>query len=130
MISCDDIESFLIRSELEHAEIGEGMWLVRPADGGSGTDGEVAVSYSPPLLVFRSRVRAAPQEVAPRLRLFERLLELNATDLVHGAYGLENDEIILTDALELEDLDYSEFLASLESLTLAESSHRQELNTD
>ena len=60
----------------------------------------------------------------------QTLLELNATDLVHGAYGLEGDEVILVDALELQDLDYSEFQASLESLSLAVTSHVQLLGLD
>ena len=43
---------------------------------------------------------------------------------------LEGDEVILVDALELQDLDYSEFLASLESLSLAVTSHVQQLGLD
>jgi hypothetical protein len=49
---------------------------------------------------------------------------------VHGAYGLEENEVILTDALEIENLDYTEFLASLESLALAVTSHRHTLGLD
>jgi hypothetical protein len=64
------------------------------------------------------------------MKLYEQLLTLNATDLVHGAYGLEEGDIILTDALEIENLDYSEFLASLESLALAVTSHRHTLGLD
>ena len=48
---------------------------------------------------------------------------LNATDVVHGAYGIEEGELILTDTLELENLDFTEMQASMESLQLAASSH-------
>ena len=44
------------------------------------------------------------------------LLEFNARDLVHGSYGIEGDHVVLTDALELTDLDFSEFEASVDSL--------------
>jgi hypothetical protein len=44
-------------------------------------------------------------------------------DLVHGSYGLEGDHIVLTDTLELENLDYNEFEASFDSVTLALASH-------
>lgn len=125
MIGREDIESFLIRTELDFEEIGDAIWLVRPP--GSTADQGVVVSYAPPLVVLRARVVAVPEDEAARLRIFQRLLELNASDLVHGAYGLENGEVILTDALELENLDFSEFQASLESLTMALSSHRPEL---
>ena len=38
-------------------------------------------------------------------------------------------EIVLTEALELSHLDYEEFLAAYESMTLALSSHLRELVT-
>ena len=34
MISREDIESWLIRMEVRHEEIGEGMWLVEASEGG------------------------------------------------------------------------------------------------
>jgi hypothetical protein len=55
--------------------------------------------------------------------LYRQLLEFNARDLVHGSYGLEGDHIVLTDALELNDLDFTEFQASWDSLNLALASH-------
>jgi hypothetical protein len=82
------------------------------------------------VVVLNSRIREAPDEDEAQLKLFARLLELNAIDLVHGAFGLENGEVILSDTLELENLQFSEFRASLESLTLAVVSHWQELSTD
>ena len=51
------------------------------------------------------------------------LRQLNATDLVHGSYGIEGTQVVLTDALQLEDLNFSEFQASLESINLALGSH-------
>ena len=76
------------------------------------------------------KIGSVPEGAEDRLQLYGQLLSLNATDLVHGAYGLEGDDIILTDALEIENLDYSEFLASLESLALAVTSHRHTLGLD
>jgi len=64
-----------------------------------------------------------PGDEGKRGELFRQLLELNARDLVHGSYGLEGDHVVLTDALELENLDFSEFEASFDSLTLALASH-------
>ena len=58
-----------------------------------------------------------------RSELFRQLLEYNARDLVHGSYGLEGDHVVLTDTLELENLDFSEFEASFDSITLALASH-------
>ena len=130
MISREDLESFLIRTEMEHREIGESMWLVDSVRDAQEDHPAVVVSLSPPLVILRVSVRQIPGNAEARLRLYEQLLRLNASDLVHGAYGLEDDEIILTDALEIQDLDYSEFLASLESLSLAVTSHAEQLALD
>ena len=124
MISREDFESFMIRMELDFEEIGENLWIVDPDESGRSS---IVVSYSPPLVVMRSALRPAPDDGDERLALFEKLLELNATDLVHGAYGLDDGEIVLTDALEVENLDFSEFQASLESLSIAISSHKDHL---
>ncbi len=130
MVTREDIESYLIRTELDFEEVDEGIWVVRPPWEGGAVEPAVAVSHVPPVLVLRSAIREAPQDEDAQLRLFRRLLELNATDLVHGAYGLENGEVVLSDTLELESLDFSEFRASLESLALAVTSHWKELATD
>jgi len=55
--------------------------------------------------------------------LYRTLLELNANDVVHGAYGLEDGELILSDTLELATLDFEEIQASIESIQLAASGH-------
>jgi hypothetical protein len=127
MISREDLESFLIRTEMDHREIGESMWLVDSVKDAEEDHPAVVVSLSPPLVIFRASIGMVPEDDHARLVLYQKLLELNASDLVHGAYGLEGDEVILVDALELQDLDYSEFLASLESLSLAVTSHVQTL---
>jgi hypothetical protein len=130
MISREDLESFLIRTEMDHREIGESMWLVDPVKDAVEDHPAVVVSLSPPLVIFRASIGTSPEGDHARLKLYQTLLELNASDLVHGAYGLEGDEVILVDALELQDLDYSEFQASLESLSLAVTSHVQLLGLD
>lgn len=130
MISREDLESFLIRTEMDHREIGESMWLVDPVKDAVEDHPAVVVSLSPPLVIFRASIGTVPEGDHARLKLYQTLLELNASDLVHGAYGLEGNEVILVDALELQDLDYSEFQASLESLSLAVTSHVQLLGLD
>ena len=126
MISREDFESFMIRMELNYEEIGDNLWIIDPDLSGRSA---IVVSYSPPLIVLRSAVEAEPDSDAERLKLYSRLLEMNASELVHGSYGLEDGEIVLSDALELENLDYSEFQASFESLSIALASHKDNLTT-
>ena len=79
--------------------------------------------YAPPVVILRMRVMELPGQEPRRSELFRQLLELNARELIHGSYGLEGDHIVLTDALELADLDFSEFEASFDSITLALATH-------
>lgn len=129
MITKDDIESYLNRlssSGATYTEHEPGFWLVRPSP---ESDLSVAVHYSPPVLLLRIDVMALPTDKEQLAFLTRRLLELNACDLLHGAYGIQHEEIILTEALELSALDYEEFLASYESMTLALASHLRELGS-
>ena len=45
------------------------------------------------------------------------------------AGGLQDGQIVLTEALELSALDYEEFLGSYESMTLSLASHLRELGS-
>lgn len=127
MISREDLESFLVRLGAEGAsytELEPGMWSVHPA---GAPDVQVVVHHVPPVVLVRVKVMELPADAARRASLALRLLELNASDLVHGAYGVSGTDVLLTEALELSNLDYTEFLAAYESITLALASHAREL---
>ena len=47
--------------------------------------------------------------------------------MVRGPYGLENGELIISDTLELETLDFHELRASTESIELAATSHMERI---
>lgn len=117
MADREKIESYLNELDLPWEEIGEGMWLLHDTEGGQN----LTVFHDPPLVVFRVKVMPVPQ--ANREALFRRLLELNAADLVHGAYGLEGDSVVLIDTLQAEHLDFNEFRASVEALGVAVATH-------
>ena len=126
MLTRDDIEVFLNKLTAEgesYEEIEPGLWVVRP---GGNLELDVVVHYSPPVVLLRVKVLNVPDDDGRCADLNRRLLELNANDLVHGAYGIAQDSIVLTEALELEHLDYEEFLAAYESMTLALASHLRE----
>jgi hypothetical protein len=124
MVTRDDLESFLIRMDLDFDEVDEGMYLVHPANDGP----PVVVHHTPPLLVVRLKVWDLP-EGRDLGKLYQSLLVWNATDVVHGAYGIEEGDLIITDTLELETLDFPELQASLESMQMAASSHIDAIKT-
>lgn len=119
MVTRDDLESFLIRMDLDYEEVDEGMYLVQSQNGGP----PIVLHHSDPLLLIRVKVMDLPDSGEGLSELYRTLLVLNATDVVHGAYGVEEGEVILSDTLELETLDFAEIQASLESLQMAVSSH-------
>ena len=127
MVTREEIEGFLDRLTAEGAsytEIEPGLWIVKP---GGALDFDVVVHYSPPVVVLRVKVMNLPASDSLLATLSRRLLQLNATDLVHGAYGIERESIVLVEAMELSHLDYEEFQASYEGMTLALASHLREL---
>jgi len=119
MVTREDLESFMIRMSVGYEEVDEGMYLIDGVDGGP----TVVVHHSPPVLLVRLKVMSLPDYVNGATDLFRTLLELNATDIVHGAYGIEDGDLILSDTLELETLDFHEFQTSVESVQLAASGH-------
>jgi len=127
MVSREDIEDFLDRLSADgatHREVEPGLWIVRP---GGAIDFDVVVTHNPPVVLLRVKVMPLPPDPAELAALSRRLLELNATDLLHGSYGIDREDVVLTAALELAHLDYEEFLASYESMTLSLTSHLREL---
>ena len=121
MVTKEDIESFLDRIDSGTASVNEverNTYIVKTVGGA-----EVVVHYAPPVVILRVTVMTLPAATPRRSELLRELLELNARDLVHGAYGLEGDKVVLTDTLELENLDFNEFEASFDSITLALAQH-------
>jgi hypothetical protein len=117
MVTREDVENFLNRMEMDFEEVRDGLWLVRPRDEEGGAP--LVISHEPPLLVFRLKVLDVPRDGQKCAELYRRLLEANATELVHAAYGLEEDDVILTESLEVENLDFSEFQATIDSFQMA-----------
>jgi hypothetical protein len=117
-MAMNKIEQYLIDLLVTYREIEKNIWLI---DDGEHNLSGVAVMLDEPLVIFRVVVMDVPRE--NRLDLFTRLLELNARDMVHGAYGLEGDTIVLIDTLEYETMDYVEFRATLDAFSLALTQH-------
>jgi hypothetical protein len=123
MVTREDLESFFIRMDLEYEEVDKGMYLVR----GRNSSLPTVVHHTDQLLLIRMKVMDLPEKCANAVDLYRTLLELNATDIIHGAYGIEDKELILSDTLELETLDFLELQASMESMELAASGHMERI---
>lgn len=123
MKTAEDIESYLIRMDANYDVVGENIWIIK--EGGA----DLVASIAGPVLVFRVKLLELDRVAAERREdFFKTLLELNALEMIHGAYGLEEGVVVATDALELENLDFNEFQATVDDLSLAVSKHYPVLN--
>ncbi len=115
-----DLESQLERLGRHYESVGDGVYLVK-----MGADqAPCALLLSPPVL--EAQVVVGPE---PKLRgeaavaFLRRLLETNATGLIHAAFALEGGNVVLTSALPLENLDLNELDAVLSDMELALAEH-------
>ena len=112
------IEQYLIDLKYSYQEVKPNLWLLDDTE--HGLEG-IAVMYTEPLVIIRVQVMSVPRE--HKQEFFIKLLELNAQEMIHGAYGLEGDKVVLIDTLEYERLEYSEFRAALDAISLALTQH-------
>jgi hypothetical protein len=120
MATRDDIEHYLIQMQQPFETIESNVWIIRDT-------ANIVVTYEPPLVVFRAKVMEMPNK--NREEFFKLLLNLNATQMIHGAYGIEDGIIVLIDTLQNENLDFNEFQAAFDALTLAMSQDYQKLKS-
>jgi hypothetical protein len=112
------IEQYLIELKYSYQELKLNFWLLDDTE--HNLEGMMVI-YADPLVIVRVQVMDVP--IQNRERLYTKLLELNAGDMIHGAYGLEGDKIVIIDTLEYETLDFVEFRAVLDAISLALTQH-------
>jgi hypothetical protein len=124
MRTAEDIESYLIRMGQPYDDLGDGLYLVHDE---ARHVGDVAIKIAGPIVVFRAKVMDVPP--TRREELFRLLLDMNAKEMVHGAYGIDDDAIVMTDTLPLENLDFTEVQAVLDDFSIAVTNHYPRLRT-
>lgn len=118
MKSREEIEAMFIELELPFERLGDDIWVVMDEH-----------DHLENLVVYRTgsvlniRVKLFELGGSEPPGLFRHLLELNASDVVHGAYAVEHDSVVLTGSLEVENLDLNELQAVFESFGIALSTH-------
>lgn len=116
----EDLERELDRLGRKYERLGDGTYVVSVGPGRP----PVALRLAPPVLVAQATLgevtATAPER---RAALFQKLLELNATRLVHSAYGLEGTAIVIAAALVLETADPNEIEALLSDIDMALAEH-------
>lgn len=117
------IESYMLDMNLGFEEIDENTWVIE--DELAHID-NIVVKLLEPIVLFRVKVMSVPQK--NREEFYKRLLKLNADDLIHGAYAIEDENVVMVDTLQAENLDLNEFQSTIESIGLGLIKHYQILS--
>jgi len=112
-----DVEAYLLRLNRRFRALEEqpGTFLVEMGE----KTPPLILRIEPPLVVVRVHIGDIGQGGPEESALFRKLLELNARQLIHAAYGLDDTHIVLSGALELENLDFNELQATLDEIDMA-----------
>ena len=124
MVTQNDIEIYLDDCGFPFETVGEGLWRVESPDNNVSN---IIISYEDPILLMRVKLTEIPD--TNREAFYRRLLQLNATEISHGAFGLEDDNVVLIDTLQIENLDRNELQASIGSLGFTVAQYYNELKT-
>lgn len=116
------IEGYLLSLSLTYETVEDGTWLINGDEKGLEN---VLVILADPVVIIRVKVMSIPGQ--QRESFFEQLLRLNQSDMIHGAYALEGDHVILLNTLVGATLDIEEFQATLDAIGLALAQHYQTL---
>jgi hypothetical protein len=112
------IEQYLIDLMITYQQVGENLWLLDDEDRSLQS---VVVMQAEPMVIIRAEVMDAPKNNL--LELYAKLLELNASDVIHGAYALDNKKIVLIYTLNYDTMNNEDFRAVLDSFSLALTEH-------
>lgn len=108
------IEDYLVQGNWVFQKLDDSTWTIN--DEFEGIE-NLVIFHDDPLVIFRLKLMEVPAE--QKEVFYETLLRLNSESLVHGAYALEGNNVIIVDTLEGENLDYNEFQASIEAIYMA-----------
>jgi hypothetical protein len=122
MVTQNDIEIYLDDCGFPFEKIDEGMWRVESPD--NNVD-NIIVTYAEPIVFLRVNLMPVPE--SNREAFYERLLQLNASGVSHGAFGIEENKVVVIDTLQVENLDRNELQASLDSLAFTVAQYYNEL---
>lgn len=114
----EKLEGYFIELSIPFESKGDNLWII--TDETKGLE-NVIVTADDAVITLTVSVMPIPDE--NKEEFYKTLLELNATDMIHGAYGIEENMVMLMDTLEAETLDLGEIQASVDAVSLALSQH-------
>lgn len=122
-MNADTLETYMLRMEVPNEPLGDGTWILAPQ---SLRHDRILVKIAPPIVLFTTPIFTISDTTPDREGLFRRLLEYNE-ELLHCAYGLQGDQVVLSGSHQLENLDFNEFQAMIDDISMSLDRHMDEL---
>lgn len=119
----DELCSYLSQMHVAYDLVREGTWKV----GSDHELGDLWITLVAQAVLFRGRLMPVPRDGRKKEELFRCLLELNAVEMCHGAYGIEGDWVVVSETMSVENFAYEQFANIVEELHLALATHRRRL---
>jgi hypothetical protein len=114
----DKLEGYFIDLNVQYEQKENNLWIISDNERSLQN---VLVTIDDQVVTVTVNVMEVPG--SSKEQFFEKLLTLNATDLIHGSYGIEGKNVVLVDTLEGGTMDIEELQASLDSIGLALTQH-------
>ncbi|MBI4701418.1 MAG: hypothetical protein HY744_09700 [Deltaproteobacteria bacterium] len=121
--TAEDIETLLYRLGRPFERTGQTFVVSSGAD-----RPPIALHVADPVLLARVAIGPLPADEKRQLALLRQMLVYNATDLVHAAYGIDGEQMVLAAGLALENIDENEIDAALSDIDLALVRHTARLS--
>lgn len=122
--SADNVESLLFRSGVPFDQLDPTTWVLQLDNNHRS---RVVVKVEDPIVLFSLPLGELDDQIGNREELYRTLLELNA-DFMHNAYAIEGERLVLSGALQTENLDANEFQAIIDDLTMTLDNHLEKLS--
>lgn len=123
MLNKEKLEGFVLELGLSFEEQEENVWVVFGEERGMEA---IIVLIEEPIVIVRVNVMDIPEKNVQEF--YETLLRLNATDMIHGAYAVDGNKVILMNTLVADTMDLEEFQATLDAIGLALVQHYEILS--
>jgi hypothetical protein len=123
MSHTETVESYLLRSGLQHDNLDDTTWVLELDD---ARKSRIVARIQDPIILFSTPLFDISDGTPALESLFRTLLELNG-ELMHSAYALQESHVVLSGAQEIENLDLNEFQAVIDDMTMALDTHREAL---
>jgi hypothetical protein len=122
--SADNVESLLFRSGVPFDQVDPTTWILQLDNNHRS---RVIVKIEDPIVLFSLSLGELHDQITNREQLYRTLLELNS-DFMHNAYAITGERLVLSGALQSENLDANEFQAIIDDLTMTLDNHLEKLS--